>query len=410
MSVVVQTPLAAPAHDDALARRNARILAVAQALAGANNTVVVATTAIIGAVIAPDKGLATLPITMMVIGMWAGTLPVGFLSRHFGRRFALQSGSVFGVLSGLISCFAVLQGSFIVLLIGTFCGGLYAAAHQSYRFAAADTASDEFRPKAVSWVLAGGVFAGILGSQLVIFTKDMWPPYLFAATFIAQSLAALMAAGVLAFVRIPKLSEDDTGEKGRSLLEILKVPRFAVAVICGVVAYATMNFMMTSAPLAMVDCGHSVTEASLGIQWHVMAMYGPSFITGSLILRFGVVPVIATGVALLLGAAVVGLSGLTVGHFWLALILLGVGWNFAFVGATTMVTACHRPSERNKVQAFNDFLVFGSMAFASLASGQVLATLGWAFVNEVFFPVTLFAAAMLLWLTMRERAKPAEPA
>jgi predicted MFS family arabinose efflux permease len=407
MSVVAETRLEAAVHDDALARRNARILAAAQALAGANNTVIVATTAIIGAVIAPDKGLATLPITMMVIGMWAGTLPIGYLARHFGRRFALQSGSVFGVLSGIISCFAVLQGSFFWLLVGTFCGGLYAAAHQSYRFAAADTASEEFRPKAVSWVLAGGVFAGILGSQLVIFTKDIWPPYLFAATFVAQSLAALLAAGVLAFVRIPKLAAHEIQAESRSLLEMLRMPRFAVAVICGVVAYATMNFMMTSAPLAMVDCGHSVTDASLGIQWHVMAMYGPSFFTGTLIVRFGVLPVIATGIALLLGAAVVGLSGLTVAHFWLALILLGVGWNFAFVGATTMVTSCHRPAERNKVQAFNDFLVFGSMAIASLASGQVLATLGWTFVNEVFFPVTLLAAIMLLWLAMRERARTA---
>ncbi|HWM81661.1 MAG TPA: MFS transporter [Pseudolabrys sp.] len=407
MSVVAETSLELATHDDALARRNARILAVAQALAGANNTVIVATTAIIGAVIAPDKGLATLPITMMVIGMWAGTLPIGYLARHYGRRFALQSGSVFGVLSGLISCFAVLQGSFTMLLVGTFCGGLYAAAHQSYRFAAADTASEAFRPKAVSWVLAGGIFAGILGSQLVIFTKDLWPPYLFAATFIAQSLAALLAAGVLAFVRIPKLAAHEIQEESRSLLVMLRMPRFAVAVICGVVAYATMNFMMTSAPLAMVDCGHSVTDASLGIQWHVMAMYGPSFFTGALIVRFGVVPIIGGGIALLLAAAVVGLSGLTVGHFWFALILLGVGWNFAFVGATTMVTACHRPAERNKVQAFNDFLVFGSMALASLASGQVLATLGWTFVNEVFFPVTLFAAATLLWLAMRERVRAA---
>jgi predicted MFS family arabinose efflux permease len=405
MSAVLETHLETAFHDDALARRNARILAAAQALAGANNTVIVATSSIIGAIIAPDKGLATLPITMMVIGMWAGTLPLGYLARRYGRRFALQSGSVFGVLSGFISCFAVLQGSFLVLLIGTFCGGLYAAAHQSYRFAAADTASDAFRPKAVSWVLAGGVFAGIIGPQLVIFTKDIWQPYLFAATFVAQSLAALLAAGVLAFVRIPKLAAHEMQDGGRSLREMLRMPRFAVAVICGVIAYSTMNFMMTSAPLAMVDCGHSVTDASLGIQWHVMAMYGPSFFTGGLIIRFGVVPVIAAGIALLLAAAVVGLSGLTVAHFWAALILLGIGWNLAFVGATTMVTTCHRPSERNKVQAFNDFLVFGSMAIASLASGQVLATLGWTFVNEVFFPVTLLAAAMLLWLTMRERAR-----
>lgn len=394
-------------YDDVLARRNAIVLAVAQALAGGNNTVIVATTAIAGAMFAPDKGLATLPITMMVIGMWAGTLPVGYLARIRGRRFALQTGSAFGVLSGFVSCAAVLYGSFLLLLAGTFCGGLYAAAHLSYRFAAADTASEAFRPKAVAYVLAGGIFAGLIGSQLVIFTKDLWPPYLFAATFLGQSAAAALAALVLILVRIPKPRPVEQTGAGRPLREIAKAPRFVVAVICGVVAYAAMNTMMTSAPLAMVDCGLSVTEASLGIQWHVISMYGPSFFTGSLILRFGVLPVIATGIALLFSASLVGLSGLSVGHFWVALSLLGVGWNLAFVGATTLVTECHREEERNKVQAFNDFLVFGSMAAASLASGKILAVFGWSFVNEVFFPMTAAAALALLWLVRRERAAAA---
>lgn len=394
-------------HDDALARRNAIVLAVAQALAGGNNTVIVATTSIAGAMFAPDKGLATLPITMMVIGMWAGTLPIGYLARARGRRFALQAGSAFGVLSGFLSCAAVLYGSFLLLLAGTFSGGLYAAAHLSYRFAAADTASEAFRPKAVAYVLAGGVFAGLIGSQLVIFTKDLWPPYLFAATYLAQSAAALLAALVLMLVRIPRPQPVTQSGSGRPLREIARAPRFIAAVVCGVVAYATMNMMMTSAPLAMVDCGLTVTDASLGIQWHVIAMYGPSFFTGSLILRFGTLPVITAGIALLLSAALAGLSGLTVGHFWIALILLGTGWNLAFVGATTLVTECHRPEERNKVQAFNDFLVFGSMAVASLASGKILATFGWSFVNEVFFPMTALAALALLWLARRERAAAA---
>ena len=369
--------------DDRLARRNALVLAVAQALAGGNNTVIVATTAIVGAMYAPDKGLATLPITMMVIGMWVGTLPVGYMARRFGRRFALQVGTIFGVLAGLISCVAVLQGSFALILAGTFSGGLYAAAHQSYRFAAADTASEAFRPKAVSWVLAGGLFAGL--------------------TYLAQAGVALLAGVVLVFVRIPKPVVQAQQEAGRPLSEIVRSLRFATAVTCGVVSYAGMNMMMTAAPLAMVDCGHTVTDASLAIQWHVIAMYGPSFFTGSLILRFGVTRVISVGLALLLTAAVVGLSGLTVGHFWGSLILLGVGWNFGFIGATTMVTECHRPSERNRVQAFNDFLVFGSMAIGSLASGKILATLGWAFVNEVFFPLIVIAATMLLWLSLWRR-------
>jgi len=389
--------------DDRLARRNALVLAVAQALAGGNNTVIVATTAIVGAMYAPDKGLATLPITMMVIGMWVGTLPVGYMARRFGRRFALQVGTIFGVLAGLISCVAVLQGSFALILAGTFSGGLYAAAHQPSGFAAADTASEAVRPKAVYWVLADGLFAGLVRAQELRFTKGHWSPYLFLLTYLAQAGVALLAGVVLVFVRIPKPVVQAQQEAGRPLSEIVRSLRFATAVTCGVVSYAGMNMMMTAAPLAMVDCGHTVTDASLAIQWHVIAMYGPSFFTGSLILRFGVTRVISVGLALLLTAAVVGLSGLTVGHFWGSLILLGVGWNFAFIGATTMVTECHRPSERNRVQAFNDFLVFGSMAIGSLASGKILATLGWAFVNEVFFPLIVIAATMLLWLSLWRR-------
>jgi len=390
--------------DDGLARRNAMVLAVAQALAGGNNTVIVSTASIVGAVLAPDKGLATLPITAMVIGMWFGTLPVGWLARRFGRRFALQIGSVFGVLSGLISYSAVMHGQFWLLLIGTFCGGLYAAAHNSYRFAAADTASEAFRPKVVSWVLAGGVFAAVIGPQLVIFTKDLLSPHMFAASYLGQSACAFIAAGVLMFVKIPPLPATRV-ENPRPLGAIVRTPRFIVAVACGMASYAMMNMVMTSAPLAMIGCGHSVTDATLGIQWHVLAMYAPSFVTGSLISRFGVERITGIGLGLIALTAVVGLAGITVAHFWSALVLLGVGWNLAFIGATTMVTQCHRPHERNKVQAFNDFLIFGSMAVASFSSGQLLEYLGWQAINEVIFPTILVAGAMLVWLALRKRAE-----
>jgi MFS family permease len=388
--------------DDGLAKRNAIVLAVAQALAGGNNTVIVSTSSIIGAVLAPDKGLATLPITCMVLGMWIGTLPVGLLARHFGRRFALQTGSVFGIASGLISYTAVMSGSFWLLLFGTFCGGLYAAAHQSYRFAAADTASEAFRPKAVSWVLAGGVFAALIGPQLVIFTKDMLSPHLFAASFLGQSACAVIAAVVLMFVKVPPLPAVHASQ-GRPLGEIVLVPRFMVAVACGVASFGLMNMVMTSAPLAMVGCGHSVTDATLGIQWHVLAMYAPSFFTGTLISRFGVARITGIGLALIGSAAVVGIAGTSVAHFWSGLMLLGLGWNFAFIGATTMVTHCHRPEERNKVQAFNDFLIFGSMAVTSFSSGQMLAYLSWQAINEVVFPVIIAAGALLIWLHVRGR-------
>ncbi|MFN3658783.1 MAG: MFS transporter [Pseudolabrys sp.] len=402
----VAGPVSHAPFDDALARRNAIVLAFAQALAGGNNTVIVSTASIVGAVLAPDKGLATLPITGMVMGMWLGTLPVGALARRFGRRAALQTGSAFGVLSGLISFVAVMIGSFWLLLLGTFCGGLYAAAHQSYRFAAADTASERYRPKVVSWVLAGGVFAAVIGPQLVIFTKDMLSPHLFAASYIGQSICALLAAIVLHFVKIPKPRPIADGETPPTLSHVVRKPRFVIAAACGMASYALMNMIMTSAPLAMVGCGHSVTDAMLGIQWHVMAMYAPSFITGSLIARFGVERITGLGLLLIAAAAVAGVAGITVAHFWTGLILLGLGWNLAFIGATTMVTQCHGTAERNKVQAFNDFLIFGSMAVSSFSSGQMLALFGWTAINEVVFPVVVLVGGMLIWLTLRRRAAP----
>jgi MFS family permease len=404
MSAVAE-PFARAHIDDGLARRNALVLSVAQALAGGNNTVIVSTASIVGAVLAPDKGLATLPITAMVLGMWFGTLPIGALARRFGRRFALQCGSAFGILSGLISYSAVMNGQFWLLLVGTFFGGLYAAAHNSYRFAAADTASEAFRPKVVSWVLAGGVFAAVIGPQLVIFTKDLLPPHLFAASYLGQSACALLAALVLMFVKVPPITAKWIAS-ARPLAEITRKPRFIVAVACGMASYAMMNMIMTSAPLAMVGCGHSVTDATLGIQWHVLAMYAPSFVTGGLIARFGVERITAIGLGLIGLTAVVGIAGTTVAHFWTGLVLLGFGWNLSFIGATTMVTQCHRPEERNKVQAFNDFLIFGSMAVSSFSSGQMLAHLGWQLINEVIFPTIFVAGVLMAWLAVRTRASP----
>ncbi len=393
--------------DDRLAKRNALVLAIAQGLSGGNNAVIVSTGGIVGAMLAPDRGLATLSITMMVIGMWAGTLPVGWLAAAYGRRFALQTGTAVGVAAGLISCAAVLVSSFALFCLGAFCGGLYAAAHQSYRFAAADTASEQFRPKAISWVLTGGVTASIIGPQLIIFTQNLWPPYLFAASYIGQAVLAALAGCVLFFLKIPHPASRRQAANGRPLLEIARTRRFIVAVVCGVAAYAMMNLVMTSAPLAMVDCGHSVTNATLGLQWHMIAMFAPSFFTGNLILRFGLTRVILTGLALIVASALISIAGITVAHFWTGLILLGLGWNLAFIGATTLVTQCHRPEERNKVQAFNDFLIFGSMAVGSFASGKILATLGWVAVNEIVIPPVLAAAALLIWLALRERRRPA---
>ena len=404
MSALAQ-PVVDVAADDHLARRNALVLAVTQALAGGNSTVLFATAGIVGTTLAPDKSLATLPISIFVLGMWMGTLPIGALARRLGRRNALQIGTVCGVLTGLICCLAVLQGSFLLFNVGAVFSGLYASAHQSYRFAAADTASEAFRPKAISWVLFGGVVAAVVGPQLVIATQDLWPPYFFAATYVGQSVLALISAGVLMFTNIPKPPPRSAAGNGRPLAEIAKQPRFVVAVACGVAAYSTMNLLMTSAPLAMVMCNHSVTDATLGLQWHVLGMYAPSFATGALISRFGLERITGAGLALIIVAAVIGIAGISLWHFWAALALLGVGWNFAFIGATTMVTHFHRPNERNKVQAFNDFLVFGSMALGSFASGAVLVSFGWSAVNEIVFPVALAATALLIWGALRGRSQ-----
>jgi predicted MFS family arabinose efflux permease len=246
----------------------------------------------------------------------------------------------------------------------------------------------------------------VIGPQLVIFTKDLLPPYVFAASYLGQSVCALVAALVLTMVKIPPLHHARIGE-ARPLAAVVRQPRFLVAVACGVAAYTMMNMVMTSAPLAMIGCGHSVTDAALGIQWHVLAMYAPSFVTGSLIARYGAERVIAVGLSLIVLTAVVGIAGITVAHFWTALVLLGLGWNLAFIGATTMVTQCYRPEERNKVQAFNDFLIFGGMAVSSFSSGQLLVDFGWQVLNAVIFPTVFLAAALLAWLSLRNRATAA---
>jgi MFS family permease len=400
-------PMVDAAAGDRLARRNALVLAVTQALAGGNNAVLVATGGIVGTMLAPDKSLATLPLSVLVLGTWMGTLPLGMLARRLGRRSALQIGTACGVITGLICCVAVLQGSFLLFNIGALFSGFYATAHQSYRFAAADTASEAFRPRAVSLVLLGGVAGSVVGPQLVIATKDFWPPYLFAASYIGQSVLALIAGGVLMLVNIPKPPPRAAVGDGRPIFEIAKEPRFIVAVACGVAAYSMMNMMMTSAPLAMVMCNHSVTDATLGIQWHILGMFAPSLVTGTLIARFGVARMAGIGLGLIIVSAMIGLAGISVWHFWIALALLGVGWNFAFVAASTMVMQCHRPNERNKVQAFNDFLVFGSMAISSFSSGTLLVNFGWSAVNEVVFPVVLTAAALLAWGVLRGRVRTA---
>jgi MFS family permease len=391
---------------DVRVRSNVVRLAAAQALTGANSAVIFATGSIVGATLAPDMSLATVPLSMYVLGLAAGTLPTGAISRHYGRRVAFIIGTACGVATGLLGAYAILHASFVLFCSATFLGGLYGAVSQSYRFAAADGASVAYRPKAVSWVMAGGVFAGVLGPQLVQWTMDIWPPYLFAFSFVVQAGVALVAMAILSGVDAPKPAASDL-HGGRPLLEIVRQPRFIAAAICGIVSYPMMNLVMTSAPLAMKICGLSVSDSNFGIQWHIVAMYGPSFFTGALISRFGAPIVVATGLLLEATAATIGLTGITAMHFWSTLVVLGVGWNFGFVGASALVLETHRPQERNKVQAFNDFLVFGMMAIGSFSSGQLLANFGWSAVNMVVYPPVLVGLTVLAFasLTRRRRAR-----
>lgn len=384
---------------------NVARLTIAQALAGANAVVVFATGAIVGNTLAPDKALATLPISIFVVGMAACTLPAGTIARRHGRRAAFMAGTGCGVAVGLLSLLAVLWGSFWLFSAAMIFGGAYAAVVFSFRFAAADCVPPERRARALSAVMAGGVFAGVIGSQLVTLTMDLWPPYLFAATFLAQAAVAVLSAFVLLGVRLPAPTAAEMAG-GRPVGVIARQPRFITAVICGTVSYLLMNFIMTAAPLAMRLCGLSQEVSNLGLQWHVIAMYAPSFFTGRLIARFGALGVVAAGLALIAASAVVGLMGLEVAHFWVSLILLGVGWNFGFVGASALVLECHRPEERTRVQSLNDFVVFGMVALGSFSSGGLLTAYGWDVVLWVSF-VPLAVAVVALAVAAVPRARPA---
>lgn len=405
MTADTRADLAAGAGPDRRTRTNVLRLALAQALAGANSAVIFATGAIIGSQLAPSPAYATVPISVFVVGMAAGTLPTGWIARHHGRRAAFMAGTGCGVLTGLLAALAVLLASFPLYCTATFLGGLYAAVVLSFRFAAADGASAAFRSRALSWVMAGGVFAGVLGPQLVTWTMHLWPPYLFAASYLAQAAVALVAMAVLAGVDLPRPAATEL-TAGRPLGVVVRQPRFLTAVVCGVVSYSLMNLVMTSAPLAMHLCGLPLSASNFAIQWHIVAMYGPSFFTGALIARFGAQRVVAAGLVILAAAAATGLSGITAAHFSLALILLGLGWNFGFVGASALVLETHRPEERTRVQALNDFLVFGTMAVGSFSSGQLLAAYGWAAVNLVVFPPVVLALGVLAASGLFRRRQP----
>ena len=397
--------------DDRTARHNALVLSCAQALGGANPAIVVSLGGLVGQAIAPDPAYATVPVSLLQLGVAAGTIPNAFVMRRFGRRGGYLIGAAIGMVAGSVAALGAARGLFGLFCLGTFLAGIYSAYVQSYRFAATDVASPDFRAKAISWVMAGGVVAGVVGPQTVIWTRDLIPGSPFAGGFLGQAVLALLSFGVVALLHpTPVAQAAPGGPAGRPLGEIAAQPRFILAVVAGLVSFGLMSFVMTAAPLAMVvECGHSLGSATLGIQWHILAMYAPSFFTGGLIQRFGREWMVIAGLVLLAAAAAVGLSGTTVAHFWVALVLLGIGWNFGFIGATALVADCARPEERTKTQAMNDFLVFGCVAVASFSSGSLVTAGGWATLNWIVLPVVALTLAAILWGMHRRLFAGPEP-
>jgi MFS family permease len=366
------------------------VLAVASSIAGSAPPIAITLGGLAGLyLLGADKTLATLPVSTFNLGVAMGAIPAAMLMRAVGRRLGFMAGSLSGIAGGVVAALAVIYGLFGGLVAGFLLVGVAAAFAQQFRFAAADSGDAAFRARAISWVMIGGVAAAIIGPQTVILTRDLLSPIPFAGAFFAMAVLAALSMVVVSFLRgqaraaPPKASL----QGGRTLLEIARQPRFIVAVLCGMGSYGLMSLVMTAAPLAMVACGLGEDNAALGIQWHVLAMFGPSFVTGALIARYGVDIIITIGMALLVACGLVALSGIELANFWGALILLGLGWNFGFIGATTMLTETYRPEERGKVQGLNDFLIFGSVAVASFASGSLFTSVGWEWINYLIFPV-----------------------
>ncbi|WP_188792149.1 MFS transporter [Salipiger pallidus] len=396
------------------ARRNVTVLVLAQALLGAQMPMIFTIGGLAGQSLAPNACLATLPISLIVLGSMLAATPVSAIMQRFGRRTGFLIGTAGGALGGAVGAWGLYTGSFVIFLLGSLLTGIYMSAQGFYRFAAADTASEAFRPKAISYVMAGGLVSAIIGPQIVKLTADAFViPFL--GTYGAVIVVNVVGALLFLFLDIPKPPAPSAdAPKGRSRRELLATPRIAVAVICAMVSYALMNLVMTSTPLAVVGCGFDTGDAANIVTAHVLAMYLPSFFTGHLIARFGVEKIVAIGLFILACAGGVALAGVELEHFFVALVLLGIGWNFGFIGGTAMLAGAHRAEERGRMQGLNDLLVFGGVTMASLASGGLMncsggtAQQGWTAVNMAMTPFLVLAGGALIWLVLRPAEQPAE--
>jgi len=362
MTTVVSDSI--PFVDDGVARRNALVLALAQAFYGMGAINIFITAGLVGTQLAPSLSLATLPISTYVIGTALATVPASLFMRKVGRKYGFLTGALFGFVGAIVCVYSIFARDFWLFAFGTFLQGGYQAFAGYYRFAAADTASAAFKPKAISWVMLGGIAAAVFGPMIVIASRSYFDPVMFAGNFTAVAGLSVVAMAIISFVDIPHEREDYSKTDARPLKEILRQPRLIVAIMCGMMAYGMMNLVMTSTPIAMVACGFTVDQSAWVIQWHALAMFIPSFFTGSLISRFGVERVLAVGMVLLSMAGIAGLSGIAFGNFAAGLVLLGIGWNFGYVGGTSMVTECYRASEKTRCRP--------SMTFVFLRPSQQL--------------------------------------
>tara|TARA_R110002110_G_scaffold174608_3_gene377820 strand:+ start:2052 stop:3269 length:1218 start_codon:yes stop_codon:yes gene_type:complete len=403
--------------DDTRAKRNVAVLVAAQAFLGSQITMIFVIGGLAGQQLSPNACLATLPISLIVFGSMTTAPWLSTVMQRFGRRSGFVVGAIGGLIGAIISAYALTISNFWVFLVGSYVTGIYMSSQGFFRFAAADTASDAFRPKAISYVMAGGLISAVIGPQLVaILTAGADATVMrFFPVYLAAMLLNVVGMALFLLLDIPKPPVPTVDSpKGRTRWELLTTPRIAVAVICGMVAYALMNLVMTSTPLAVVGCGFAVADASNIVTGHVLAMFAPSFFTGHLIARFGVERIMGLGILILGIAGIVALNGVALPNFYVALILLGLGWNFGFIGATTMLASSHAPHERGRMQGLNDLLVFGGVTFASLASGGLMncsggdAAQGWAAVNMAMVPFLLLAGGSLLWLVLRRKTE--EPA
>ncbi|QYK40157.1 MAG: MFS transporter [Paracoccaceae bacterium] len=404
------TDAALPAPSDARARRNVLVLVAAQAILGAQMPMIFTIAGLAGQSLAANACWATLPISLTVIGSMLSATPLSAIMQRYGRRTGFVIGALMGALGAVFGAWGLSTSSFPLFLLGALCTGSYMSAQGFYRFAAADTASDAFRPKAISWVMAGGLLSAVVGPQLVKVTAEaMVVPFL--GTYLAVIALNLGGAFLFLGLDIPKPRPPAPGaDRGRSRIDLLRDPRIAVAVICATVSYALMNLVMTSSPLAVVGCGFTTGNAADVVTAHVLAMYAPSFITGHVIARIGVERVVALGLLILAAAGAVAVAGVDLANFFVALVLLGIGWNFGFIGATTMLTTAYRPEERGRMQGLNDLIVFAGVTMASFSSGGLMncsggsVQAGWQAVNIAMVPFLALAGGALIWLWLRPQA------